>query len=157
MNDMRWIGLLFWIGICFSVAGIGGRWTAGEVTGWYQTLNRPAITPPNWVFGPVWTLLYAMMALAAWLVWQASPSSGRGLALALFLGQLTLNLAWSWIFFHQHALGVALAEIALLWLAICATMVMFGHVRPAAAWLMAPYLAWVSFALVLNAAFLRAN
>jgi tryptophan-rich sensory protein len=102
---MRWIGLVFWLGLCLAVAGLGGRLTVNEIPGWYRTLVRPAIAPPNWVFGPVWTLLYALMAIAAWRVWLAAPSQMRTCGLALFLVQLALNFAWSWIFFRQHALG----------------------------------------------------
>ena len=154
---MHWISLLFWLGICFAVAGAGGWLTANEIDGWYQTLRRPTIAPPNGVFGPVWTLLYALMAVAAWQVWQAEPSGMRTTGVALFLVQLALNLAWSWIFFHRHAVGEAVVEIVLLWAAIAATTVLFGRVAPLAAWLMAPYLAWVSFAAVLNVAFWRLN
>ena len=154
---MRWIGLVFWFALCFAVAGIGGRWTSGEIAGWYRTLNRPAIAPPNWVFGPVWSLLYALMAIAAWRVWLAAPSSIRSWALGLFVAQLALNLAWSWIFYRRHALGAALAEVAVLWFAIGGTILAFSLVAPVAAWLMAPYLAWVTFATVLNAAFWRLN
>ena len=154
---MRWVGLLFWMVLCFAVAGLGARWTAGEVTGWYTTLKRPAMAPPNWVFGPVWTLLYALMAVAAWRVWLAEPSRARTLALALFLAQLVLNLAWSWIFFRSHAMGAALVEVAVLWLAIGGTTAAFSRVTPFGAWLMIPYLAWVSFAAALNAAFWRLN
>jgi tryptophan-rich sensory protein len=153
---MRWIGLFFWIALCFSAAGIGGRWTAGELGGWYRTLARPAIAPPNWVFGPVWTLLYAMMAVAAWRVWMTG-APGRGLALGLFVLQLALNLAWSWIFFHRHAIGAALIEIAVLWAMIGLTTLAFGRVDPLAAWLMVPYLAWVSFATALNGVFWKLN
>jgi tryptophan-rich sensory protein len=154
---MRWIVLLFWLAICFVAAGLGARWTTGEITGWYRTLARPAIAPPNWVFGPVWTLLYALMAVAAWLVSQAAPSPLRTWALALFLLQLGLNLTWSLIFFRQHAVGLALAEVVILWVAVGVTTQVFGRVAPAAAWLMAPYWAWVTFATVLNAAFWRLN
>jgi tryptophan-rich sensory protein len=154
---MRWIGLLFWIVLCFAVAGIGGRWTASEVAGWYRTLARPAIAPPDWIFGPVWSLLYFLMALAAWRVCLTAPSPARGWALGLFLAQLALNLAWSWIFFHKHAIGAALIEIAVLWAAIGATTLAFSRVEPVAAWLMAPYLAWVTFATALNVAFWRLN
>lgn len=154
---MRWLGLLFWLGLCFAVAAISGAWTAREVAGWYRTLVRPAITPPDWIFGPVWTLLYALMAIAAWQVWLAVPSAARTCGLALFLAQLALNFAWSWIFFRQHAIGFALAEVLLLWFAIGVTTVLFARAVPSAAWLMAPYWAWVSFASVLNAAFWRLN
>jgi tryptophan-rich sensory protein len=154
---MRWIGLLLWIALCFAVAGIGGSWTAGEVRGWYRTLAMPSFAPPNWVFGPVWSVLYALMAVAAWRVWLATPTQARSWALALFLVQLALNLAWTWIFFRRHAIGLALVEVALLWVAIGATTLVFRRVAPVAAWLMAPYLAWVAFAAVLNAAFWRQN
>ncbi|MGA2167356.1 MAG: TspO/MBR family protein [Terracidiphilus sp.] len=154
---MRWIWLAAWLGICFAVAGVSGRWTAGEIPGWYRTLARPAIAPPNWVFGPVWTLLYALMAIAAWRVGLAAPSQLRTWGLVLFLVQLGLNFAWSWIFFRNHAIGAALAEVVVLWAAIGATTLLFGRVAPVAAWLMAPYLAWVSFASVLNWAFWRVN
>jgi len=154
---VRWLGLVFWFALCFAVAGVGGRWTAGEIAGWYRTLARPAIAPPNWVFGPVWTLLYGLMAIAAWRIWLAPPSPTRSWALGLFVTQLALNLAWSWIFFLKHALGAALIEIAVLWAAIAATTLAFSQTELDAAWLMAPYLAWVTFACVLNAAFWRLN
>ncbi len=154
---MRWIELLFSFVFCFAVAGVGGLWTAGEVSGWYRTLMRPAIAPPNWVFGPVWTLLYALMAIAVWRVWLAAPSPLRSWAIAIFAVQLALNLAWSWIFFRQHAIGAALAEVVVLWIAIAMSVVLFARVAPAGAWLMAPYLAWVTFAMALNAAFWRLN
>ena len=154
---MRWISLLFWLVLCFAVAAVSGRWTACEVVGWYRTLVRPAIAPPNWVFGPVWTLLYAMMAIAAWRVAIAPPSTLRTWGLALFLLQLGLNFAWSWIFFRQHAIGLALVEVVVLWAAIGATALLFARVAPIAGWIMVPYLAWVSFAAVLNGAYWRLN
>jgi tryptophan-rich sensory protein len=145
------------MGICFAVAGVSGLWTASEVPGWYRTLAKPAIAPPDWVFGPAWTLLYALMAIAAWRVWESAASPLRTWGLALFLVQLILNFAWSLIFFRQHDLGAALAEVVVLWVAIGVTTLVFSRVSPAAAWLMAPYLAWVTFAAVLNAAFWRLN
>ena len=154
---MRWLGLLTWLGMCFGVAAISGSWTAAEIPGWYKTLVRPAIAPPNWVFAPVWTLLYALMAVAAWLVWQGEPSTWRSWGLVLFLLQLALNFAWSLIFFRLHALGAALVEVLVLWVAIGATTLVFSRVSPLAAGLMAPYWAWVSFASVLNGAFWRVN
>jgi tryptophan-rich sensory protein len=154
---VRWFALLFWLAICFAVAGVGGRWSAGAVTGWYRTLARPAFAPPDWVFGPVWTLLYALMAIAVWRIGLASPSQPRSWALALFVAQLALNLAWSWIFFHRHAIGAALVEVAVLWLAIGAATLACRRVDHVAAWLMAPYLAWVTFAFALNAGFWRLN
>lgn len=154
---MRWMSLLFWLTLCFAVAGISGRWTAVEVAGWYKTLHMPAIAPPNWLFGPVWTLLYAMMAVAVWRVGLAESSPARNVALALFLVQLGLNFAWSLIFFRWHAIGWAFAEVAALWVAILATALAFARVDMPAAWMMAPYLAWVSFASLLNFLIWRLN
>jgi tryptophan-rich sensory protein len=154
---MRWISLALWLGLCFAVAAVGGSFTAKEVPGWYKTLRRPSIAPPNWVFGPVWTLLYALMAIAAWQVSQAPPSPARTAGLILFIVQLALNFAWSWIFFRAHAIGAALAEVVLLWAAIGATTLLFAHTAPIAAWLMAPYWLWVTFASILNAGFWRLN
>lgn len=154
---MRWMWLALWLVACFAVAGVSGTWTANEVPGWYRTLARPAIAPPNWVFGPVWTLLYALMAVAAWRVTLEGSSGIRTWGLALFVVQLGLNFAWSLIFFRQHAIGAALVEVVALWAAIGATTLVFGRVTPLAAWLMAPYWAWVTFASILNWAFWRLN
>jgi len=154
---MHWISLLLWLGICFAVAGTGGWLTAGEIDGWYQTLRRPTIAPPNGVFGPVWTLLYVLMAVAAWQVWQAEPSLLRTAGIALFLVQLALNLAWSWLFFNKHDIGVALVDVILLWFVVGFTTLIFGGVTPLAAWLMLPYQAWLTFAAVLNGAYWLLN
>ena len=135
---MRWIWLLTWLGLCFAVAGVGGSWTTSEIPGWYRTLTRPSIAPPSWLFGPVWTLLYTLMAVAAWQVSQTPPSTPRTWAIGLFLAQLALNLAWSFIFFRCHAIGAALAEVVVLWAAIGATTLVFGRVAPFAAGLTMP-------------------
>jgi translocator protein len=154
---MHWIALVFWFGICFVVGGIGSWWTAGEITEWYRDLHKPAFTPPNRVFGPVWTLLYALMAVAVWLLAEAAPSPFRTCAVALFVVQLALNLAWPWLFFRVHAIGAALLEVLLLWVAIGCTLAISAIVEPIAAWLMAPYWAWITFATILNAALWRLN
>lgn len=154
---MRWISLLGWMVLCFAVGGVAGASTAGDVDGWYRTLARPSFAPPNWVFGPVWTLLYAAMAVAVWRVGLAVPSPMRNWALALFLVQLAVNFAWPWIFFRFHALGAGLVEIVLMWILIAVTIWLFSRVSPLAAWLMTPYLAWVTFATALNAGFWRLN
>ncbi len=154
---MHWISLLLCFGICFGVAGIGGWQSIGEVAGWYRTLRRPSFAPPTWVYGPVWTLLYALMAMAAWQLWLAEPSVLRTRGLMLFVVQLGLNLAWSWMFFHEHEIGNALADMVLLWAVVGVTTLIFVQVAPVAALLMAPYWAWATFAAVLNAAFWRCN
>jgi tryptophan-rich sensory protein len=143
--------------LCFAVAAVGARWTAKEIPHWYANLDRPSIAPPNWVFGPVWTLLYAMMAIAAWRISLAPPGPTRTAALALFLFQLALNFAWSWIFFGRHQIAAAFAEVLLLWAAIAASAAVFARIDALAAWLMIPYLAWVSFASILNCAYWRLN
>jgi tryptophan-rich sensory protein len=124
---------------------------------WYASLKKPSWNPPGWVFGPVWTTLYVMMAVAAWLVWKRGGFSSQRPALVLFLAQLALNAAWTPLFFGLHRPGLAFAEILLLWLAIAAALAAFRPVSRAAAWLLTPYLAWVSFAAVLNFALWRLN
>jgi tryptophan-rich sensory protein len=150
------IGLAVSLGIVFAAATIGGLFTSASVSTWYQTLAKPGFTPPDWIFGVVWTALYAMMGLAAWLVWRQS-GRGRRLPLVLFFVQLGLNVAWSGIFFGLRLPGSAFAEIVLLWLAIAATLGAFLRISPAAGLLMIPYLLWVTFAAVLNFGIWRLN
>ena len=154
---MRWVWLVLWIVGCLAVGGIGGRWTAPEIPGWYRSLAKPSFNPPSWIFGPVWTTLYVLIAVAAWRVAASPESPLRSLGLTLFVFQLALNLAWSWIFFHKHAIGTAAVEVAVLWSAIGATTLVFSRVSASAAWLMVPYWAWVTFASILNAAIWRLN
>ncbi len=148
------LSLAGWLGLCFGAAAFGGFFGPGE---WYATLKKPAWNPPGWIFGPVWTALYAMMAVAAWLVWQRGGFASQRRPLTLFLVQLALNAAWTPLFFGLHLPGLAFAEILLLWLAIAATLKFFRVVSRAAAWLFAPYLAWVTFAAALNFALWRLN
>ena len=124
---------------------------------WYPSLAKPAWTPPDWLFGPVWTLLYLMMGLAAWLVWRQAEAGRARRPLLLYALQLLLNTCWSLLFFGLRSPGLALLEILLLWLAIAATLWAFARVRGWAAALLAPYLAWVSFAVALNFAIWRMN
>ncbi|HEY2859290.1 MAG TPA: TspO/MBR family protein [Terracidiphilus sp.] len=154
---MRAFLLIFWIALCQAVGLLGGRWTAPEISGWYATLRKPSFNPPSWIFAPVWTTLYLLMAIAAWRIEQTSASPLRTIALSLFAAQLILNLLWSWIFFRRHAIRAALAELIILWVAIAATTAVFGRLDTVAAWLLAPYLAWTAFATVLNASIQRLN
>ncbi len=151
------IGLAVSMAVCFGAAGIGSMLTTPSIGGWYATLAKPAWSPPNWVFGPVWSLLYLAMAVAAWLVWRRVGFPHAASALNLFGVQLVLNVCWSAIFFGAHRPGLALAEILVLWLAILATMVAFRPLSRAAAWLLAPYLLWVAFAATLNFSIWRLN
>ena len=124
----EWLVLGGFVLLCFAVAGLGSLATTPALDGWYATLQRPSWTPPNWVFGPAWSLLYLGMAIAAWLVWQERARLRTGLPLSLFAIQLALNLLWSILFFGLQLPGAAFAEIILLWGAILATLVAFGRV-----------------------------
>jgi tryptophan-rich sensory protein len=141
------IALLGWLGLCFaaSISGI-----VVSTTGWYEGLNKPSWNPPGWVFGPVWTALYVMMAVAAWRVWQRGGWKAQRLPLGLFLIQFLLNAMWSPLFFGMNRPDLAFAEILLLWCALAVTLVMFWRVRRSAGILLIPYLVWVTFAAVLN-------
>jgi len=151
---VRSLALAGWLAACFAAASLGAVFMPGE---WYASLQKPTWNPPGWVFGPVWTVLYTMMAVAAWLVWRRGGFAARRGPLLTFLAQLALNAFWTPLFFGLHWPGIAFAEITLLWLAIAATLVAFWLVSRTAAWLLAPYLAWVSFAAVLNFTLWRLN
>jgi translocator protein len=148
------LGLAGWLVLCFGAASFGGIFMPGE---WYAALKKPSWNPPAWIFGPVWTTLYTMMAVAAWLVWKRGGFAAQRRPLALFLAQLVLNATWTPLFFRLHWPGIAFAEIVLLWLTIAATLAAFRPVNRAAAWLLAPYLVWVGFAAVLNFTLWRLN
>ena len=151
------IALAVSLGICLSAAGIGSILTTPSIATWYAALRKPLWTPPNWVFGPVWTALYLSMAFAAWLVWRQNGFSHAKFPLSLFIIQLALNVAWSGIFFNLRLVSVAFLEVVLLWLFILWTTVAFGAVSSLAGWLMAPYIIWVAYAASLNAAIWRMN
>jgi tryptophan-rich sensory protein len=152
-----WLALGLSIAICFSAAGIGSLFTDPEIGGWYARIEKPSWTPPNWVFGPVWSVLYLMMAVAAWLVWKEKGFAGAAAPLALFGAQLVFNALWSIFFFGMHRMGLALLDIILLWSAILATLLSFWRVSPAAGALMIPYLLWVTYASALNYSIWRLN
>jgi tryptophan-rich sensory protein len=151
------MGLVGAILICFAAAGLGGLVTTPKIPNWYADLAKPDWTPPDWVFGPVWTLLYLMMAVAAWLVWRPSGFTGAKLPLALFGVQLALNSLWSVLFFGLQRPGLAAIEIVVLWAAILVTTVAFWSRSSWAGALMIPYLIWVTFAMLLNFAIWRMN
>jgi translocator protein len=154
-QDMRqWLVLAALVALCLCVGALGGFATASSVADWYPTLNKPSWTPPSWLFAPVWTVLYVMMGVAAWLVWRAGNARP---ALFLFGVQLLLNLAWSFLFFGLRSPLAGLVCIVLLWAAIATTILAFWTKQRLAAVLMVPYLAWVSFASALNAAIFALN
>ena len=133
------------------VGVVAGSFTASGVDGWYALASKPSFNPPNWVFAPVWTTLYILMGIALFLVWRSNADrSVKHTALVLFAIQLALNFAWSFIFFSLQQTGRAFAEIILMWLTILLTIAWFGKISKTAAWLLVPYICWVSFASVLN-------
>ena len=143
--------LIIAIAIPLIVGGTSGFFTATGVESWYQTIARPTWNPPGWLFGPVWTTLYVMMGISLFLVWKEDTSVElKKIGIALFAVQLVLNFFWSFIFFNQHQIGWALVEIAVMWVFILLTIFAFAQVNKAAAWLLVPYISWVSFATILN-------
>jgi benzodiazapine receptor len=150
--------LLATLAVVLTAGGIAALATTRATPTWYQTLKKPSFDPPEWLFGPAWTLLYLLMAVAAWLVWkQGIGAPGVKLALAVFLVQLILNALWSVFFFGLRSPLAGLVDIIALWLAILATTIFFFRISVPAGVLLLPYIAWVSFAAILNAAILRLN
>jgi benzodiazapine receptor len=141
------IVLIGFVGISFLAAATGAMFRPGE---WYEQLRKPSWRPPNWVFPPAWTLLYLTIAVSGWLVWRTSGFAGAAFPFAIYLVQLVLNASWSPIFFGMHRPGLAFIEVVMLWLSIIATIAVFHRVNAVAAYLLLPYLAWVTFAAALN-------
>ena len=148
------LGLIGWLLVTFAAAWIGSRFMPGE---WYASLAKPAWTPPNAVFAPVWTVLYVLMAVAAWLVWRRAGFSRAGTALVLFVVQLCLNALWSYSFFGLERVDIAFVDIVALWVLILVVIVLFWRVDRRAGALMVPYLLWVGFASYLNLELWRLN
>jgi len=152
------VGIVVSIVVCELAGIIGSLFTTPSIPGWYAGLTKPSFNPPGWVFAPVWTALYAMMGLAAWLVYEKGfkkPEVKR--ALAVFAVQLLLNTLWSIVFFGAHQLFGAVAVIVLLWAMILWTIILFHKISKAAAWLLVPYILWVSFATVLTVSIFTLN
>jgi benzodiazapine receptor len=148
--------LLVCAAVTFLAAALGGLASVSAAS-FYAQLARPAWAPPAWLFGPVWSLLYLLMALAAWLVWRRAGLAGARLALGLYVTQLAANALWSWLFFAWRQGAAASVEVLLLWALVLATTLAFWRISRVAAWLLVPYLAWVSFAAVLTFAIWRRN
>lgn len=149
-------GLAVFIAINVAVSALGGWATAASVGTWYQGLAKPAFNPPDWIFAPVWSALYLMIAIAGWRVWRRGSGQARG-ALMVYAVQLALNLSWSFVFFGARLIGPALAVIAALLAAIVANAFLFWRIDRMAGALLVPYAAWVSFATLLTAALWRLN
>ncbi len=149
---MHWRALIGFLVICFGVAALGGYWTEETVHGWYQTIHKSSLNPPDFVFGPVWTVLYTLMAVSAWLVWRQAPSLSLAKdAYFFFFLQLALNLAWSYFFFAKQNPLHALWDIIALNVAAWGMFLTFYSRSKWAAYLQIPYLVWIAFALFLNA------
>ncbi|HAO46039.1 MAG TPA: tryptophan-rich sensory protein [Ferruginibacter sp.] len=143
--------LLISILVPLLVGAFAGFFTSSGVNGWYATASKPWFNPPNWIFAPVWTALYILMGIALYLVWKSGADIRlKQTAIILFAVQLTLNFFWSFIFFKLQLTGWAFAEIILMWIMIFITILWFGKISSLAAWLLVPYISWVSFASVLN-------
>jgi tryptophan-rich sensory protein len=147
--------LTLFLAVCFFAAWLGSQFTRPALVPWYASLAKPAWTPPNWLFAPAWTILFAMMAIAGWLVWRQTGL--LSLPIGLFALQLVLNIAWSGLFFGLRSPAAGMLEIVVLLFAILATTIVFWRVTDAAGWLFLPYLVWVAYAAALNFAIWRMN
>ncbi len=146
------------IGVCLLAGAIGGLFTSSSIPTWYAALNKPAFNPPNWIFGPVWTLLYVLMGVSLFLVWQKGLKNKKAkTAVTIFGIQLALNVLWSILFFGLKSPILGLIEIIILWAFILLSIIKFSKISKTAAWLLLPYILWVSFAAVLNLAIFLLN
>ena len=150
LNVKNFKNLLVCILIPLMIGALGGIATASSIDTWYLTLEKPSFNPPNYLFGPVWTVLYILMGVSYYLVVQSPQREGQKAAFAVFALQLFLNFCWSFLFFKFGLLGIAFIEIIAIWLSIIAMIYIFGKINKTAAYLQIPYLCWVSFASVLN-------
>jgi len=159
MNDAprKWLELTVCIAIVFAAALAASLAMGLSDRSWYESLHKPTWNPPDWLFGPVWSILYLLMVVSAWLIWRERPRPQCRRAIAVFVVQLLLNAVWTSLFFALQSPLAAMADISLLWLAILATIGFFLRIRPLAAVLLLPYLLWVSFAWMLNLAIWRLN
>jgi translocator protein len=156
MNNL--IKLVLSIALPLLIGFASSYFTITGVDSWYTTIQKPSWNPPNWIFGPVWTTLYVLMGISLFLIWKAGTSKEtKRSALILFALQIIANFFWSFIFFDQHQMGLAFAEIIVLWLLILLTIFSFAKINKVAAWLLVPYISWVSFAAILNFTIWRLN
>jgi benzodiazapine receptor len=153
-----WIRLLMSIAVPVGVGVLAGLFTQTGVDGWYRTIKKPGWNPPDAIFAPVWTTLYILMGIALYLIWRSdAPVQQKRPAILFWIVQLVLNALWSFLFFNRHQIDLALAEILFLWLAILITIFLFARIRKLAAWLLVPYISWVSFAAILTYTIWRLN
>lgn len=141
-----------------GLGSLGGIFTAPEIPGWFLHLNKPLWNPPNWLFAPVWITLYLLMGISFYLIWKTKAEQDKKQwTIIIFIVQFALNTLWSFIFFKQHQTGWAFVEIVVMWLAILCTIIAFSRIHKTAAWLLVPYISWVSFAAILNYTIWRMN
>jgi len=157
MNTVQIFKLVASLILTLGVGAIAGIFTSSAVTGWYATLHKPSFNPPDWLFGPVWTVLYIIMGISLFMIWNLEPSKERNIALLLFMVQLIVNFCWSFIFFHFKLIGPALFDIIILWISLVVMLILFYMIKPLAAYINIPYFLWVSFASVLNGAYYFLN
>lgn len=157
MKSSDSIKLIISVALAVALGAVGGWVTAPEIPVWYAGLNKPSFNPPSWLFAPVWTTLYVLMGISFFLIWKQPVSRKRNQALLFFLIQFVLNMGWSFIFFGMHETGWALVEMIIMWLAILITLFSFARFSRIAAWLLVPYIVWVSFAMILNGAIWKLN
>ncbi len=143
--------------LTLGLGTLSSIFTASEITTWYAALIKPSFNPPNFLFAPVWIILYTLMAISFYLIWDNEPSPKRDKALRLFITQMVFNILWSFIFFKLHEIFIALLDIVLMWLFIVFTMVSFYKINPKASLLLVPYIIWVSYATLLNFAIWNLN
>lgn len=148
------LGLAFWVALTFSVAALASQFEPGE---WYTNIAKPTWTPPGWVFGPVWSILYLSMGVSAWLIWRQRHKTKVYRPLAFYIAQLAINGIWSWLFFGRQWIGLALIDLVALVILVAITVVMFLRVHRTAGLLLLPYLLWISFASALNFQIWRMN
>lgn len=157
MNKRHILKLVVSIILPLGLGAIAGIFTAKAIPEWYATLNQPSFNPPNWIFGPVWTSLYILLGISLFLIWKQPATIERNRAISIFIIQLILNFAWSFLFFYFHQIGLALIDIIALWVCIITMLVLFYRIKPLAAYINIPYFLWVTFATILNASYFMLN
>jgi translocator protein len=150
MERSNVIKLINSVALTVGLSAASGYFTVKEIPTWYASLVKPSFNPPNYLFGPVWTILYILMGISLFLIWKQPPSPQRKKAIVIYVVQFALNLAWSFIFFNQHQIFLAFVEIIVIWIGILLTIFAFSKFSKIAAWLLVPYISWVSFAAFLN-------
>jgi benzodiazapine receptor len=157
MNKSTILKLIVSLILPLGIGAFSSLFTLDAIPGWYETLNKPSFNPPNWIFSPVWTTLYLLMGFSLFLIWKQGANKDRNRAILVFMIQLILNFGWSLLFFYYHQIGLALIEIVLLWISIISMILLFYRIKPLAGYINLPYLLWVTFATILNAAYYFLN